>query len=118
MSSSTAIRWRALFLVGCDGARSRVARDFGLGHNRRFLVGVEGEFTGVTGLDEDRLHVFLDSHLAPGYIAWVVPGLEFTQVGLAVTQPHVPRLGPLVGPAIAIIQFRSGAEVIVHGAAG
>jgi flavin-dependent dehydrogenase len=95
----------ARFLVGCDGARSRVARDFGLGRNRRFLVGVEGEFTGVTCLDEDRLHVFLDSHLAPGYIAWVVPGLDFTQVGLAVTQPHVPRLGPLVERLSRIFNF-------------
>jgi flavin-dependent dehydrogenase len=95
----------ARFLVGCDGARSRVARDFGLGRNRRFLVGVEGEFAGVTGLDEDRLHVFLDSHLAPGYIAWVVPGLDFTQVGLAVTQPHVPRLGPVVERLSRIFNF-------------
>ena len=95
----------ARFLVGCDGARSRVARDFSLGRNRRYLVGVEGEFTGVTGLDEDRLHVFLDSRLAPGYIAWVVPGVEFTQVGLAVTQPHVPRLEPLVERLSRVFNF-------------
>jgi flavin-dependent dehydrogenase len=84
------------FLVGCDGPRSAVARDFSLGRITRFLSGVEGEFEGVEGVDEDRLHVFLDSALAPGYIAWVVPGLETTQVGLAARQPCVPRLGEFV----------------------
>ena len=65
------------------GARSGVARTFGLGRNRRLLVGLETEYEGVRGVDPDRLHVFLDSQIAPGYIAWVVPGLGVTQVGLA-----------------------------------
>ena len=95
----------ARFLVGCDGARSRVARDFNLGRNRRFLVGVEGAFAGVSELDPDRLHVFLDSQLAPGYIAWAVPGVEFTQVGLAVRQPFVPRLDTLVKKLRGLFNF-------------
>ncbi|HEX5791063.1 MAG TPA: FAD-dependent oxidoreductase, partial [Luteolibacter sp.] len=49
------------FLVGCDGARSNVARRFGLSANREFLLGVEAEYEGIGGLDPDRLHVFLDS---------------------------------------------------------
>lgn len=80
------------FLVGADGASSRVATDFGLGRNRHLLAGVEAEFEGVEGVDEDRLHVFLDSKLAPGYIAWVVPGVGVTQVGLAARKPHPLRL--------------------------
>ncbi len=87
---------RARFLVGADGARSRVARDFGLGENRDFLVGVEAEYEGVRDLAEDRLHVFLDSELAPGYIAWVVPGVGITQVGLAARVPARPQLEPLL----------------------
>lgn len=75
------------FLVGADGARSRVAECFGLGHNRRFLVGAELEMTGVRGLSPDHLHVFLDSKLAPGYIAWALAGVGVTQVGLAATHP-------------------------------
>src|SRR4029450_10195582 len=82
----------ARFLVGADGARSRVAADFGLGRNRRFLLGVEAEYEGVRGVDEELLHCFLDSRLAPGYIAWVVPGMGVTQVGLACSLPHAPRL--------------------------
>ncbi len=102
---------QARMLVGCDGARSLVARDFGLGQNRRFLVGVEGHFEGVRDLDKDRLHVFLDSRLAPGYIAWAVPGLEHTQIGLAVNRPHVPRLSELVEKLSRVFNF-DGARMI------
>ena len=41
------------------------------------------EFSGQDYVDERFLHVFVDSTLAPGYIAWVVPGVGITQVGLA-----------------------------------
>ncbi len=69
-----------------------MALDFRLGQNRRWLVGIEAHIEGVEGLDQDRLHVFLDSRLAPGYIGWAVPGVHHTQIGLAVSQPHRPRL--------------------------
>jgi flavin-dependent dehydrogenase len=83
-----AARW----VVGADGPRSRVAALCGLGVNREFLAGVEVELDGLRGVDPDRLHVFLDSQLAPGYIGWVVPGLDAAQVGLAARRPAVPRL--------------------------
>jgi flavin-dependent dehydrogenase len=95
----------ARFLVGCDGPRSAVARDFRLGRNMRFLTGIEGEFEGIGDLDEDRLHVFLDSDLAPGYIAWVVPGMNAAQVGVAARQPYVPRLGHLVKKLSRMFNF-------------
>jgi digeranylgeranylglycerophospholipid reductase len=82
---------RGRILVGADGPRSRVARHAGLGVNREFLVGVEAEFDGF-GPIEERLHVFLDSRLAPGYIGWVVPGVGITQVGIACRQPARPNL--------------------------
>lgn len=81
-------RW----VVGADGARSAVARQVGLGVNKRFLVGVEAEFENVRGVDGDHLHVFVDSQLAPGYIAWVVPGVNETQVGLACKADRAPQL--------------------------
>lgn len=75
------------YLVGADGARSAVARHLGLGQNREYLIGMEMEFAGHDHLDERFLHVFVDSTLAPGYIAWVVPGVGITQVGLACRHP-------------------------------
>jgi len=94
------IRWGRAFrperrppmLVGADGPRSAVARAAGLGRNCRFLTGVEVELDGVRDV-EDRLHVFLDPRLAPGYIAWVVPGVGITQIGLASSRPGRPPLG-------------------------
>lgn len=99
------------FLVGADGARSRVAADFGLSQNRQFLGGVELEYEGVGGVDEDRLHVFLDSDLAPGYIAWVVPGLGITQVGLAARHPHVPRIDDFVQKVGKLFDFDRARQV-------
>lgn len=74
---------RARYLVGADGARSAVARCFGLGVNSRMLVGVESEYVDLEGVDPDRLHCFLDTELSPGYIGWAVPGVGVTQIGLA-----------------------------------
>jgi flavin-dependent dehydrogenase len=75
------------YLVGADGARSAVAQHFDLGTNHEFLVGMELEFAGQAHVDERFLHVFVDSELAPGYIAWIVPGVGITQVGLASRHP-------------------------------
>ena len=83
---------RARYVIGADGARSRVARHFGLGHNQRFLVGVEAEFDDDELVESDRLHCFVDSNIAPGYIAWMVPGVGVTQVGVACRWPCKPDL--------------------------
>ncbi|MEX2186138.1 MAG: NAD(P)/FAD-dependent oxidoreductase [Pirellulales bacterium] len=104
------------YLVGADGARSRVATDLQLGGNRRFLVGAEVELVGVRGIDEDRLHVFLDSRLAKGYIAWAVPGVGVTQVGLATSQAAGGRAngsanvasGPIAGRLDALLTRLAG----------
>ncbi|HWX56767.1 MAG TPA: NAD(P)/FAD-dependent oxidoreductase [Verrucomicrobiae bacterium] len=71
------------FLVGADGPNSRVARTLGLGQNSKFLFGIEYEYAGTEIADPDKLHCFVDSRLAPGYIAWVVAGVGVVQVGLA-----------------------------------
>ena len=36
--------------------------------------------------------MFLDSELAPGYIAWMVPGVNLTQIGLATKFPIRPNI--------------------------
>ncbi len=74
---------KAPLLIGADGAVSAVARAFALDRNRRFLGGVEWELAPDAGLDPRFLHCMLDSELAPGYIAWAVPGVNVIQFGLA-----------------------------------
>ena len=76
---------RARYLLGADGAKSRVAKCFGLGRNTEFLVGMETEYEATPTVDPDFLHCFVDAQLAPGYLGWVVPGAGLTQVGLAVS---------------------------------
>ncbi len=100
-------RW----VVGADGARSMVARQAGLGVNRRFLVGVEAAFENVRGVDGDHLHVFVDSQLAPGYIAWVVPGVSETQVGLACKANRAPQLNRFLQQLSKRFDFTHAVEV-------
>jgi flavin-dependent dehydrogenase len=80
---------RARYLVGADGAKSRVAQAFRLGRTRKFLVGLEAEIEGLSP-PGDVLQCFLDSRLAPGYLGWAVPGVGVTQVGLAVSAHRKP----------------------------
>lgn len=103
----------AEYIAGCDGARSRVARAFHLGVNRDFLIGAEAEYENLEDVDEDWLHVFIDSRLAPGYIAWVVPGMGITQVGLAVRPPAIPRLDTLARNLSPLFSF-ANAKVLSH----
>jgi flavin-dependent dehydrogenase len=86
------INLAARFLIGADGARSRVAEAFGLSQNRRFLTGLEVELEPNDSVDPRFLHCFADSRLAPGYIAWAAPGPDVIQVGLAVRDGSKPDL--------------------------
>jgi flavin-dependent dehydrogenase len=86
----------ASFLIGADGARSRVAEHFHLGRNQDFLTGLEIDCEPLKGMDERFLHCFADSRIAPGYIAWMVPGVEATQIGLAASKKARPDLGALL----------------------
>jgi digeranylgeranylglycerophospholipid reductase len=92
----TALGLHAGFLIGADGARSKVAETFGLSRNRRYLAGLEIECEPLPDLDQRFLHCFADSRIAPGYIAWVVPGVNATQIGVAARRPHRPDLGELL----------------------
>ncbi len=105
----------ARFLVGADGPRSAVARELGLGINRKFLTGVEAEFEGVRGVPDDLLHVFIDPKLAPGYIAWVVPGVVVTQVGLAARRGTPLRLEEFVGRVAKLFDFTAARETSRRG---
>jgi geranylgeranyl reductase family protein len=106
----------ARYLIGADGARSRVAAVFGLDRNRRFLTGLEIECEELRGIDRRYLHCFADSRIAPGYIGWVVPGHGVTQIGTAARHGRKPNLGLLVErlktqfgiSGVQIVERRSG----------
>ena len=106
----------ARYILGADGARSAVARYFGLGRNERFLVGVEAEFESLDTVDPRFLHCFLDRNLAPGYLAWVAPGPHMTQVGVAAgagrrvnLSAFLTRTEPMFGFSRArIVERRAG----------
>lgn len=91
----------ARYILGADGGRSAVARHFGLGLNKRFLVGLEAEYEGVA-LDQRFLHCFIDSRIAPGYLGWVAPGPTVAQVGLAVSAGRQPSLADFRGHISAV----------------
>jgi flavin-dependent dehydrogenase len=82
----------AHYIIGADGARSRVAEAFGLSSNRRFLTGLELELEPNDCLDPRFLHCFADSKLAPGYIGWAACGPNAIQLGLAVGHGRKPDL--------------------------
>lgn len=103
----------ARFLIGADGARSRVAEIFGLSQNRHWLVGLEAEYEGVAGVEPGFLHTFLDSRIAPGYIGWIVPGVGVTQVGLACKRADKPNLERFTAVARTLFDF-SGAKVVAR----
>jgi flavin-dependent dehydrogenase len=85
-----------------------------LGVNRVFLSGVEAEFHGVREIEE-RLHVFLDSRLAPGYIGWVVPGVGITQVGLAARAPARPDLSRFLERISSVFDLSAAERVGTRG---
>ena len=70
------------FLVGADGANSRVAGNLQLDRNREWIVGVEDVLTGVPLEGPPRLHCFLDPEIAPGYLAWIANDGEDTHIGV------------------------------------
>jgi flavin-dependent dehydrogenase len=74
---------RARFIVGADGARSRVARDLGLDVNRRMLIGAELVHPVATGTGRPTFHCVLDPRIAPGYLGWVINDGRHAHVGVA-----------------------------------
>jgi flavin-dependent dehydrogenase len=73
---------RTRYLIGADGANSRVGRDLGFEVHREWIVGVEEVLTGVPLVGSPRFHCFLDPRLAPGYLAWLVHDGEEVHLGV------------------------------------
>jgi digeranylgeranylglycerophospholipid reductase len=98
-------RW----LVGADGAKSRVAARTGLGRVRDFLYGIEYEFAGASLQEPGALHCFVSKRRAPGYIGWAAQNPAGVQFGLAFRHrpsrsgtPDIDGLLREVGPRLGL----------------
>lgn len=94
------------YLVGADGANSRVAENLRLERNREWIVGVEDVFTDVPLAGPPRLHCFLDPAIAPGYLAWIAHDGEDTHIG-------VGGYAAMFEPVRALEEFRASIKNIV-----
>lgn len=100
---------RTRWLVGADGAKSRVAARAGLGRVQDFLYGIEYEFAGLSLHEPDALHCYLSKRFAPGYIGWATQNPIGVQFGLAFRHqpsragvPDIDGLRARVGEALGI----------------
>ena len=90
---------QARFIVGADGAVSRVAADLALDCNQEWIVGVEEVLGDVPLCGNPGFHCFLDPQLAPGYLAWMVHDGEEVHLGVG---GYASRFDPL----LALQKFR------------
>lgn len=78
------------FIVGADGARSRVAADLRLDQNDAWIVGVENVYRSTTA-GEPRFDCWIDPAIAPGYLAWLIDDGEEIHAGVG---GHADRFDP------------------------
>jgi flavin-dependent dehydrogenase len=99
---------RARWLVGADGARSRVAACCGFAAPGAMLFGIEHEYDGAHLDDPDALHCFITRAHAPGYIGWIAQTPTGVQAGLALRQrrgrtaPDIARFLAGVAPRVGL----------------
>lgn len=105
------------YLVGADGAQSRVAQCAGLGRVHSFLYGVEYEFPGLALPEPNALHCFITRRFAPGYIGWIAQNPTGVQAGLALR--YLPRRGraPDLDGLLAHVRERAGLPQLTRPAA-
>jgi len=101
---------RTRFLIGADGATSRVAHGLNLDSNGEWIVGVEDVFTGIPLVGPPQLHCFVDPRLAPGYLAWVVNDGEEVHVGVG---GYSSRFDPV--HSLQLLQASIGSIVDLRG---
>jgi flavin-dependent dehydrogenase len=97
---------RTRYLIGADGANSRVAETLKLDRNRESIVGVEEVLEDVPLTGPPRFHCFLDPSIAPGYLAWAVHDGEQVHLGVG---GYAARFDPLK----ALKEFRASLSDIL-----
>ena len=70
------------FIIGADGAVSRVGNDLGLSENKEWILGLEDVWEGIPLQGPPCVHCYVDPQIAPGYIAWVAHDGNDTHVGV------------------------------------
>ena len=101
-----ALEVRTGYLVGADGARSRVAAALCLDENREWIVGVEEVLENIPLEGRPRFHCFLDPGLAPGYLAWAVHDGEQVHIGVG---GYAARFDPVK----ALREFRASLDQLL-----
>jgi flavin-dependent dehydrogenase len=104
--SNTAVHVSTRYVVGADGARSRVAPALGLDENREWIVGLEEVLERVPLQGAPRFHCFLDPRVAPGYLAWAVHDGHQVHIGVG---GYPARFDPVE----ALKEFRASLEGIL-----
>lgn len=92
------------YLIGADGAKSRVAQRAGLGRVRDFIYGIEHEYEGLQLGEPDALHCFISKRYAPGYIGWAAQNPTGVQVGLALRHRSMGTEVPDMGGFLARVR--------------
>ena len=106
-------KYRCRFLIGADGPRSKVADDFHLGQNTQFLLGAEAEYKGLPL--SNALCCFLNQRLAWGYLGWVIPSVDVSQVGLACRMPKRPDIDAFAAYMKDVFDFSNASVVARRG---
>jgi flavin-dependent dehydrogenase len=73
---------RTRYIVGADGAASRVAEHLSLDLNSEWIVGIEEVLSGIPLEGPPKLHCFVDPRIAPGYLAWLAHDGEQVHLGV------------------------------------
>ena len=104
------------YLIGADGAKSRVAQCAGLGRVRDFLYGVEYEFANACLDEPDALHCFISKRFAPGYIGWATQNPTGVQIGLALRYRDAATRSPDIDAFLTQIRDLIGLSASRHSA--